>query len=529
MGHPSREAQGGQRTAISRKRVLSCWFCRRAVPGPFKQATRCHAAPSATSRPPPASRRVFYISAAQELARHETASCLLGTTGQQPLATAPTPVLIWRTAGSQPLVTEANMIRRIQVLNFCCLRYVDLQLDRFHVLIGPNASGKSTLLDSIAFLGDLVRNGLEDAVKKRSANFRDLVWNRRGRDSGFEIAVEIDIPKRLRKLLPREKNFRVFRYQIAVHSDGGGFHISSERAQIMQSTGQNPSRRHFLFPDPLLAPQTILLGTRRGARSVVSKSIRGTDSYYAETHSRAGRGWTTNIALGSLRSTLANLPEPRERFPVSTFFRDRMATGIKRVFLDSEAMRSPSPPHYRTKGFVSDGSSLPWIIKNLRDEHSKDYREWLQHIRTILTDLADIRVVVRPEDRHAYLVLRYDTGVEIPSWTVSGGTMRFLALTLLAYLPANRDIYLVEEPENGIHPLALEGIRDSLWSAYDAQVLATTHSPTLLGLTEPSQVLCFAKNESGATDIVRGDMHPILQEWEGTLDKNVLFAIGIAG
>ncbi len=47
------------------------------------------------------------------------------------------------------------MIRRIEVLNFRCLRYVDLQLDRFHLLIGPNASGKSTLLDSIAFLGDL--------------------------------------------------------------------------------------------------------------------------------------------------------------------------------------------------------------------------------------------------------------------------------------------------------------------------------------------------------------------------------------
>ena len=49
------------------------------------------------------------------------------------------------------------MIRRIQALNFRCLRYVDLRLDRFHVLIGPNASGKSTLFDAIAFMGDVVR------------------------------------------------------------------------------------------------------------------------------------------------------------------------------------------------------------------------------------------------------------------------------------------------------------------------------------------------------------------------------------
>jgi len=56
------------------------------------------------------------------------------------------------------------MIRRIQALNYRCLRYVDVSLDRFHVLIGPNASGKSTLFDAIAFLGDLVRDGLEKAV-----------------------------------------------------------------------------------------------------------------------------------------------------------------------------------------------------------------------------------------------------------------------------------------------------------------------------------------------------------------------------
>ena len=147
----------------------------------------------------------------------------------------------------------------------------------------------------------------------------------------------------------------------------------------------------------------------------------------------------------------------------------------------------------------------------------------------MLTDLTDIRVVVRPEDRHAYLTLRYATGEEVPSWTASDGTMRFLALTLLAYIPDNREIYLLEEPENGIHPLALEGILDSLWSAYDAQVLTTTHSPALLGLVEPSVVLCFDKDADGATDIVRGNAHPMVESWQGSLDKNVLFATGIIG
>ena len=44
------------------------------------------------------------------------------------------------------------IINRIQVLNYGCLRYVDVPMDRFHVLIGPNASGQSTLMDAIKFV-----------------------------------------------------------------------------------------------------------------------------------------------------------------------------------------------------------------------------------------------------------------------------------------------------------------------------------------------------------------------------------------
>ena len=96
------------------------------------------------------------------------------------------------------------MIRRIQALHFRCLRYVDVPLDRFHVLVGPNASGKSTLLDAVAFLGDLMRDGLDAAVEKRTRNFQDLVWDRPKANPGFELAIEFDIPTAVHELLPTE-------------------------------------------------------------------------------------------------------------------------------------------------------------------------------------------------------------------------------------------------------------------------------------------------------------------------------------
>ena len=53
-----------------------------------------------------------------------------------------------------------SMIRRIEALGYRCLQDVNQTLGSFHVLVGPNASGKTTFLDVVVFLGDLVSGGL---------------------------------------------------------------------------------------------------------------------------------------------------------------------------------------------------------------------------------------------------------------------------------------------------------------------------------------------------------------------------------
>ena len=119
--------------------------------------------------------------------------------------------------------------------------------------------------------------------------------------------------------------------------------------------------------------------------------------------------------------------------------------------------------------------------------------------------------------------------LEVPSWMVSDGTLRLLSLTLPAYLTDLKGIYLIEEPENGIHPRAVETVFQSLSSVYDAQILLATHSPVILGIAEANQVLCFAKTPEGATDIVSGDKHPALKDWKGETNLGVLFASGVLG
>jgi predicted ATPase len=152
----------------------------------------------------------------------------------------------------------------------------------------------------------------------------------------------------------------------------------------------------------------------------------------------------------------------------------------------------------------------------------------LEHVKTALADVVDIDTIERVEDRHRYLVLTYANGAKVPSWLVSDGTLRLLALTIPAYLPTLSGTFLIEEPENGIHPRAIETVVQSLSSMYAGQVLLATHSAIALNMIEPRDVLCFAKDASGATDIVSGDEHPALRDWKsGEPDLGVLFASGI--
>jgi predicted ATPase len=111
----------------------------------------------------------------------------------------------------------------------------------------------------------------------------------------------------------------------------------------------------------------------------------------------------------------------------------------------------------------------------------------------------------------------------------SDGALRLLALTLPAYLDDFRGIYLIEEPENGIHPRAVETMCQSLSSVYEAQILLATHSPVILSVVEPEDVLCFAKTVAGATDIVAGNQHPKLRDWRHEENLGVLFAGGVLG
>jgi predicted ATPase len=418
------------------------------------------------------------------------------------------------------------MFTRIQTRSFRCLKAVDQTLGPFRALVGPNASGKTTFLDVISLLGDLVKNrgDVRSTILDRSTDFEKLLWM--GKGSSFQLSVEAEIPESVKKEMSSDnQRFKWVRYEVEIALDTNRNEIGLDHETLLLRDANDKPKpvQRDLFPSEQPDLDSILVRSGKGFQTAINKKLGGNDNYYPDGKKKS---FKPSYKLGRTTSALANIPADNESFPVSTWFRNLLEKGVQKFVLNSQVIRQPSPPGLG-RGFQTDGSNLPWVIDELRKD-DKRFRAWLEHVRTALEDVKDINTIELPENKHRYLVIEYMNGAKVPSWLASDGTLRLLTLTIPAYLRDLDGTFLIEEPENGIHPRAIETVLQSLSSIYQCQVLLATHSPIALNMLKPEDVLCFAKDQMGATDIISGESHPALRDWKkGDPDMGVLFASGI--
>jgi predicted ATPase len=167
------------------------------------------------------------------------------------------------------------MITLIEALNFRCLRYVRQPLGPFHVLVGPNASGKTTFLDIPALLGRLVSDGLDAAVRDRTQNFEEMVWQRKGRS--VELAIEARIPEERRPML-ESPAWDTIRYEVALGLQATG------DAQLLLAT-------HSPVILSIVEPKDVLC---------FAKSAEGATDIVAGSDHPALRKWQGETNLGVL-------------------------------------------------------------------------------------------------------------------------------------------------------------------------------------------------------------------------------------
>ena len=154
-------------------------------------------------------------------------------------------------------------------------------------------------------------------------------------------------------------------------------------------------------------------------------------------------------------------------------------------------------------GMHPDGSHLPATLYSLArsgNQANSDRQDtWVyEQIALRLSDLIDdvYEVSIDRDEKRQLLTLQVQdrNGTTYPARSLSDGTLRFLALAVLALDASAQGVICLEEPENGIHPGRIAAMLELLQDiAVDVtrpvdrtnplrQVIVNTHSPAVVHL-----------------------------------------------
>lgn len=303
------------------------------------------------------------------------------------------------------------MITSIEIRGFRALRAIKVPLSEFQVLVGPNASGKSTFFDAFAFIRDILQVGLDGAVygsartgvPMRASDPLDLTWCREGQP--IELAVIARIPAEMQTEI---QPYGFLRYEISVDMTGE-LRFANETLWLCPDEPPVSSPQRSLFPEDTLPLWTVAhTATPRGWRKVVSKTDSGND-YFKSENSK----WNNMFRLGPAKSALANLPEDELRFPLSIWFKRLIMEETYVLSLNADAMRLPAPAG-SSANLLPDGSNLPWAVYALETNDPARLADWVGHIQTSLRDVRAIRTREKPEDRSRYVEVEYANGLKAP-------------------------------------------------------------------------------------------------------------------
>jgi predicted ATPase len=397
------------------------------------------------------------------------------------------------------------MIVAIRIRNFKGIKSSPwIDLDTFHALVGPNGSGKSTFLDAIDFVKSCLTRGPLAAVEERAPEYRDLTFFRQGGPIEFDL--------RLRFPDPQGEALGDLHYRFGLLSDDRlGVRITEELlSKVPHRAASQPSAKGA-----------------DGAR-LVGKTKSGNDFYRRESGT-----YQDTFQFGPDKLALSLTQPDIQKYPSANRVKNFLTQGVRFIELNSPAMREPAAAT-RPSELELDGTNLPRVVGSLlrnggkaEGQHAID--RWTEHLRYALPDLESIGWAARQPDNAEYLVLRFAGGLDCPSWLLSDGTLRMLALTLPAFISTPPSLYMVEEPENGVHPYALEIILKALAAIPGAQVFVATHSPLAVQQAGVKPLLCFTRDEETGIHIVHGNAHPALKQWDGTPDLASIFASRVLG
>jgi predicted ATPase len=374
------------------------------------------------------------------------------------------------------------MFSSLRLERFKNFKDAELKLGPFNVLIGANASGKSNIRDAFRFLHGIARGySLADIIGGKYGEGGERVW------SGIRGGM-------------REIAF----------SGEGSFALTSEtiaflgRRFVENDTSKNT---HFTYNIeinvikktgyPKILSESLCLS---GNRVLFSSRAKNNQFNHVMIETNLGSlVFPRSVPfLGQMAIELTNFPvgstcwtaDDSQLGDLQMYFHDfvqecyeAMLIYRKNRFFDwsLDAMRQPSLPGQDMLG--DNGRNLSSVLHAIcEDKQAKqNLLSWVRELTPM--DAVDFEFPIDSTGKVlATLIERNNQKITLAS--ASDGTLRFLAF-LAAFLgPKKASFYFFEELENGIHPTRLNLLLDLIENQVktkNIQVVATTHSPQLLG------------------------------------------------
>ncbi len=341
------------------------------------------------------------------------------------------------------------MLKRLRARGFKSLLDVEIELPPMTVLFGPNASGKSNVIDAIQALSRLgTERTIADALAEPIR--------------GYPIEAFSFPPGGMPELLQQDH---------AEFSLGGDLVVGRETYRYRVSVGIAPDSGKLTTTDEYLALLTVK-GTEKGNPAIQ----RVGDNLHIRRKSKPGHPRQEPVGLNH-----TILSDPRlggQAYRWLEKARNELSNW-RTYYLDPRvAMRAAKPPSDVRDIGVLGGDIAPFLYK-LKADHPRHFAAVRRTLTSIIPSVEALDVSLDQRWGTLDLVVRQN-GVDFSSRIISEGTLRVLALCAIAVNPWGGSLVAFEEPENGVHPRRLELIAELLLSLaveQNRQVVVTTHSP----------------------------------------------------
>ena len=164
----------------------------------------------------------------------------------------------------------------------------------------------------------------------------------------------------------------------------------------------------------------------------------------------------------------------------------------------------------------SDAQNLAAYLYLLRDQYPTHYQRIVKTIQLVAPFFGGFYLRPHSNNQDQIELEWVEQGEDIPfkAYQLSDGTLRFICLATVLMQPEDKqpEMILIDEPELGLHPYAINVLASLLRStAKSKQVIVSTQSVALLNEFDASDVIVCDRIE-GATHLHRLDENA-LAEW----------------